>query len=181
MRLELKDIKDGLLEREYACLCSDFPVLADLATEEDVHFKDPLSFRLRLQKTGQIVEVDGFLTAAVGLKCGRCLQPFEQQIQTGFALTFTPQTRQEGSEDEEVELEADELGLIYYRAETLELLDPLQEQVVMSVPIGPLCQDACQGLCPECGCDLNKTRCDCVKRPFNNKFGTLADLKIDRS
>jgi uncharacterized protein len=81
----------------------------------------------------------------------------------------------------EIELEADELGLIYYRDETLELREPLQEQLIMAVPIGPVCRDACQGLCPECGTDQNEAQCDCEKKPFNNKFGALADLKLDKS
>ncbi len=180
MRLELKEIIDGVLEREYCCSATDFQVLAELAAAEDIHFNDPLVFSLRLQKTGQIVEVDGTLAASAGVKCGRCLQPFVQQIAANFSLTFTPLVVQEETA-EEIELDADELGLIYYRGETLELLDPLQEQIVMSIPIGPLCANGCLGLCPECGCDLNTTRCDCVKQPFNNKFGALADLKVDKS
>ncbi len=180
MRLELKEIADGVLEREYRCQPEDFPVLGELAKAENVHFKGFVNFRLRLQKTGQIVEVDGTLTATAGMQCGRCLQPFEQPVKSDFALTFTPAMDEEEAA-EEVELEADELGLIFYRGEVLELLDPLQEQVIMSIPIGPLCQTDCLGLCPECGCDLNVSRCDCEKRPFNNKFGALADLKIDKS
>ncbi len=181
MRLELKDLKEGLLEQEYSCGSKDFPVLSELADEADVRFREPLYFKLRLQKTGQIVEVDGSLSAAVGLKCGRCLQPFEQQLAADFALTFSPLVEREEDAAEEVELEADELGLIYYRDEILELREPLQEQLIMSVPIGPCCQEKCQGLCPECGTDLNKAKCTCAKKPFNNKFGALADLKVEKS
>jgi uncharacterized protein len=181
VRLELKDLKEGLLEQEYACCSSDFPVLADMSETADVQFRDPLHFKLRLQKTGQIVEVDGSLSATVGLRCGRCLQPFEQLLTADFALTFSPLVVREEVEAEEIELEADELGLIYYRDETLELREPLQEQLIMAVPIGPVCRDACQGLCPECGTDQNEAHCDCEKKPFNNKFGALADLKLDKS
>ena len=181
VRLELRDIKDGTLKQEYRCPPTQFPVLKQLAEEEDVAFQDPLVFRLRFQKTGQIVEVDGELSATVKMHCGRCLTAFDQPISADFSLTFTPLAVREDSEEDEVELEADDLGLIHYRGETLDLLEPLQEQIVMSVPIGPVCRDDCQGLCSECGGDLNNTRCNCVKKPFNNKFGALADLKLDKS
>ena len=181
MRLEIKDLKDGTLKREYRFSPSVFPVLGPLAEEEGVRFRDPLIFQVRLQKTGQIVELDGELTATAAMQCGRCLQPFDQAIHSEFALTFTPLPAEEEAVGEEVELEADELGLIRYRDETLDLLEPLQEQIVMAIPIGPVCKADCQGLCPECGGDLNSTRCDCVKKPFNNKFGALADLKFDKS
>jgi len=181
VRLELRELKDGCLEQRYCCGPDEFPVLKDLETEKQVRFEQPICFQLRLQKTGQIVEVDGQMQARVKLTCGRCLQPFESDLLTDFSLTFTPQAAQRDAlEDEEVELDADELGLIYYKEETLDLLQPLQEQIIMALPISPVCDVGCLGLCSECGCDLNKESCDCEKQSFNNKFAALAELKTDK-
>jgi DUF177 domain-containing protein len=178
VRLELRELKDGCLEQQYCCSAEQFPVLLELRDEQQVRVEDPVCFKLRLQKTGQIVEVDGQMQTRVGLVCGRCLQPFETDIQSDFALTFTPKVvQQEPTAAEDVELDADELGLIYYTDETLELLQPLQEQIIMALPISPVCDPDCLGLCPECGCDLNKEHCACVKQPFNNKFVALAAFK----
>jgi len=178
VRLELRELKDGCLEQLYCCSADEFSILLELQAEEQVKVVQPICFQLRLQKSGQIVEVDGQLQSRAGLVCGRCLQPFETDIRSDFALTFTPLvTQQEMTADEEVELDADELGLIYYKDETLDLLQPLQEQIIMALPIRPVCDPGCLGLCPECGCDLNKEKCSCVKQPFNNKFAALAGLK----
>ena len=185
MRLELKDINDCGLKQDYSCKVEDFPVLVETQKQENLRFTDVLTFNLRLQKTGQIVEVDGSFVTRVAMVCSHCLQDFEQELCGDFALTYTP--RKNGSEPvetdevEEVELDTDELGLVYYKDETLDLFQSLQEQVVMALPIAPVCQEDCRGLCPECGCILSNETCNCEKKLFNNKFSALAGLKLESS
>jgi len=180
VRLELKDIKGGVLEQEYSCTLADFPELSAITEDGGPKFGEPLTFQLRLQQTGRFVEVDGHLDALVMLQCGRCLQSFEQSLSESFALTFAPRG-QDNKLEEEVELEAVELGLIVYEDDILELQDPLQEQLLMAIPINPVCSEACQGLCPECGGNLNTVKCDCIKKVFNNKFNVLADINFKSS
>lgn len=182
MRFELKDISESGVRQKYSCKVEEFPELLTLQEQENLRFTDLLSFELRLQKSGQIVEIDGLFATRVALTCGHCLQDFEQQIASDFTLTYTPlQNLPAEDEAEEVELDTDELGLVYYKNDSLDLFQPLQEQVVMSLPIAPLCSTNCKGLCPVCGCDLNKDSCHCEKKSFNNKFSALAGLKLDRS
>ena len=182
MRLELKDISDSGLVQEYTCSLEEFPLLLELQNQEEFHFVGPIAFRLRLQRVGQIVEIDGFFTASLAITCGHCLQGFQLPLAGDFALTYTPLSPDTSAElPEELELDADELGLVYYKNDTLELLQPLQEQVLMAVPMSPVCSENCKGLCPECGCDLNKKSCHCEKKAFNNRFSALAGLKLDTS
>ncbi len=182
MRLELKDLSGSGLRQEYSCGVEDFPLLLELQNEEGLLFTGPLEFRLRFQRAGQIIEVDGSFTTGLAITCGHCLQNFEQQLAGEFTLTYSPLTADLSADArEEVELDADELGLVYYNNDTLELLQPLQEQVVMAVPMSPLCNENCRGLCPECGCDLNRNSCHCEKKSFNNRFTALAGLKLDTS
>lgn len=182
MRLELKDISDSELRQDYSCQVTDFPLLVELQGREAIRFVDALCFSLRLQKTGQIVEVDGHFAAQATFSYGHCLQTFQHQLAADFSLTYTPLVDTGSSVDaEEIELDAEQLGLVYYKNETIDLLQPLQEQVLMSLPIAPVCREDCRGLCPECGCDLNSQTCNCEKKPFNNKFTALTGLKLDSS
>ncbi|MBN1957198.1 MAG: DUF177 domain-containing protein, partial [Desulfuromonadales bacterium] len=175
MRLELKDIKGGVLEQDYSCTLADFPDVGALAVQDGPRFEEPIVFRLRFQRTGQIVEVDGRLSAFLQLHCARCLKPFRQEVSELFSVTFSPHAEDMCNEDD-IELEADELGLVGYQDEILDLAGPLQEQLLMAIPIRPLCDVNCPGLCHECGADLNVSPCDCEKKPFNNKFSVLADV-----
>ena len=181
MRLELKDIKGGVLEQEYSLSVEEFPELAVLAENGAGNYLGPLHFTLRLQRTGRMVEVDGRLQATVQLECGRCLCRYQQEVDERFSFTFTPVLEEAGADQDEVELEADELGLVLYQDETLELGPCLQEQAVMALPVAHVCSSGCRGLCPECGVNLNEGSCDCSPKPFNNKFGALADLLSKKS
>ena len=179
MQLDLKDIKGGELEQGYSCSLSEFPELGTFAADGGVEFCEPLVFQLRFQRVGQLVTVDGTLNATVMLKCGRCLEVFELTLNESFVLTFAPRLENDEVEgEEEVELAVDDLNLIFYRNEVLELKDPLQEQLLMAVPISPVCDVSCCGLCPLCGINLNHDLCDCVRKPFNNKFNILAGVDL---
>ncbi len=184
MRLELDDIIEGGLKQELTCAASEFTGLIEMGLEAEVGFVAPIQFQLRLQRLGQLVEVDGQLSSRVTLACGRCLQACEEDLSASFAFTFTPYVAEEQvaeDEDVEVELDTDELGLVYYQDECLDLMQPLQDQLVMALPISPICSDQCKGLCPECGCNLNIDKCQCEKKVFNNRFSALAGLEIESS
>ena len=179
MHLELKDIKGGLLEQGYSCSLTEFPDLIAIAEAGGPEFNEPLVFQLRFQRAGKFIEVDGHLDAVVALECSRCLQGFEQSLSESFTLTFVPLVK-EGETEEEVELKRDELGLVAYADEVLGLQEPLQEQLLMAIPISPVCKVSCLGLCPECGINLNVEHCDCVKKPFS-QFSVLAEIDFKKS
>ncbi|RLB74564.1 MAG: hypothetical protein DRH06_09510 [Deltaproteobacteria bacterium] len=181
MQLELKDIKGGELEQEYSCSLAEFPDLMVIAEQGGPRFGESLFFQLRFQRSGQFVEVDASLEAVVELQCGRCLQDFKQPLAESFSLTFVPQPEDDESGEDDVELETNELGLIPYRDDILKLQEPLQEQLLMAVPISPICKTSCRGLCPSCGVNLNIEKCDCVRKPFNSKFNILADIDFKKT
>jgi uncharacterized protein len=179
MRLELEEISAGGIVREYSVAAEAFPELKTLVESGQLNFLSPLDFSLRLQRAGTLVELDGKLVVAIKEECGRCLTRFSGRVDSEFSLTFTPLKEPEADQEEEVELETAELGLIPYEAEQIDLLLPLQEQVILSLPISPLCKEDCRGLCSECGANLNETDCGCEKKPFNSKFAALKNLQLD--
>jgi uncharacterized protein len=179
VKLELKDIKGGVLEQEYSLSVADFPELQAMSAADEGSYLDPLVFKLRFQLSGGVVEVDGRLTARIELECGRCLCRYQQDVEEDFAFAFTPVHGEIADDQTEIELETEQLGLVPYRGEVLELLPCLQEQAVMAMPIAHLCSEDCKGLCPECGQNLNNVQCNCSPKPFNGKFGALASL-LDR-
>lgn len=178
MRIELDEISAGGIVREFTLAVESYPELLALAESDQFSFTTPLAYRLRLQKSGKLIELEGEVAFTIKEVCGRCLSPFEDQLKSSFALTFTPQ-KEDASDQEEVELEAGQLGLITYEGEVLDLHEALQEQVIISLPLSPICSEGCKGLCPECGQDLNEALCSCEKKVFNNKFSALKNLKLD--
>jgi uncharacterized protein len=130
-----------------------------------------------------MVEIEGSISTAVRLSCGRCLQSFETPVESSFALTYKqkePDTDESGSSQEELELTAEDMGLIYYQGEEINLQNEIQEQVVMAFPLRTLCKQDCKGLCPQCGADLNNEVCDCDRSPPAGKFAALKNLKLEK-
>ena len=176
MQLELKHIKGRQLEQDYSCDAGDFPELIVLASAGDSVYRSPINLHLRFDQSGRMIEVTGHIQATLDLTCGSCLGTFGYELTENFTLTFVPEVEQTDFVPEQ-ELEPDELGLIPYREDRLDLLIPVQEQLLLAVPMHPLCSVNCRGLCPQCGVDLNTTPCNCEKKVFNSKFGALAQIK----
>ncbi len=175
MQIALKHIKGDVLEQEFSCPTSNFPALADLAETGRARFLDPVRFYLRFQRSGRLVEVDGRFEATLEMTCARCLAAYTLPLTDTFALTFTPETDEELPEERQ--LQAEDLSLVSYHDEQLDLTEPLQDQLLVAVPMRVLCHEDCRGLCPQCGADLNQGVCGCEKKPFNNKFSALSQLR----
>jgi uncharacterized protein len=58
-------------------------------------------------------------------------------------------------------------------------LDPLiREEVLLALPLAPLCEAACQGICPTCGADLNEGPCGCAPAARDPRWAALDDLHL---
>lgn len=109
------------------------------------------------------------------LDCRRCLEPVERDVEGEIVLLLVRET--ESSPPEELELEEEDLGVVHFQGEEIELLPFLEEEMQLNVPMKPLCRPDCQGLCPECGANWNDTSCDCETETTDPRWGGLADLK----
>jgi len=116
--------------------------------------------RLRLERHGRDVLLRGQVRGTLTLTCSRCLTPFETPLATEFELLLTPGP--EPVRGGEEPLTAEELDLDFFTGATLDLEPYLKEQVVLMLPVKPLCAEACKGLCPRCGADLNLGPCPCT-------------------
>ena len=131
---------------------------------------------VNLSKHAHDILVRGRLEGEVGLSCGRCLEPFTASVETDFDLLLVPAPLGEGAEEEE--LSAQELDVDFYTGETVDLEAIIREQIILMVPLKPLCREDCQGLCPTCGTNLNLESCSCQTGKSDSPFAQLAKLKI---
>jgi uncharacterized protein len=52
----------------------------------------------------------------------------------------------------------------------------LREQSWLAIPMKPLCTPNCQGLCPQCGVNLNIESCTCEKTSIDPRLAVLKEL-----
>jgi uncharacterized protein len=132
--------------------------------------------QVRLEKHDRDILVRGALSGHLHLACGRCLEPFDAPAAAEFDLLLAPAPLGEPAVEEE--LSPADLDLDYYRGEVVDLESLLREQIILLAPLKPLCEEACKGLCPRCGGDLNRETCHCETEAANSPFARLAKGKL---
>jgi uncharacterized protein len=77
---------------------------------------------------------------------------------------------------DEIELDETDLDISYYKGDSIAISDLLREQLLLMLPVKPLCRPDCAGLCASCGKDLNEGSCTCSKRNVDPRFAILENL-----
>jgi uncharacterized protein len=180
--IALDEIRDRTLALHRSEPFEHFPVLAELHENGEAVFVRPLDIEATVRRLDEMVMVEGSVNTVVRLQCCRCLQDFECPLSVDFALTYVRQMPVvEDPDAEEIELTADDLGLISFEGDEIDLVDGIQEQVIMALPFKPLCREGCRGLCPQCGADLNLGDCACSEPPvLEGKFSILKNFKVEK-
>jgi uncharacterized protein len=120
--------------------------------------------------------VDGTVSFTADFQCSRCLEPYPIANTSAFHLTFAP--RPEASkDDEEVEVGPDELDVEFYSERVIPLKQLAAEQIQLSIPMKPLCEEGCLGLCTQCGANRNREACSCQSSVVDERWGSLQDIR----
>jgi uncharacterized protein len=125
-----------------------YRVTAPVRLEIDVH-KDKDKLRLK-----------GRIQTRLDVECSRCLEPLPVVVDGRFDLLYLPDTA--APEGEEQELADEDVDTAYYRDGVIDLAELIREQLYLALPMKPLCEEDCRGLCAVCGTNLNTGTCTCV-------------------
>ena len=92
---------------------------------------------------------------AIG-ECIRCLDPVEldvdRKIQELYRYEPTDDRGKKSRRKEEEDLvDLDEEEALYVEGEQVNLELPILDAIILSLPVNPLCDEDCLGLCPDCG------------------------------
>ena len=133
---------------------------------------------LFLERIGTNVVVRGHVTALLRFSCSRCLEGFPLPMEISIRHTLRPR-EPAGVEPAERELEAEDLEYGFYEEGTLALDRLVEEQVLLAVPMKPLCDEACKGLCTTCGGNRNTGPCACPEPGGGFPFDILKQFVQD--
>jgi uncharacterized protein len=146
--------------------------------DPDLEFSGPghLVGRVHLERHGLDILVRGHLEGTLQVNCSRCLVSFSHPVEADFDLLLAPSPAAAVKEDEE--LSRADLDVDYYTAEMVNLENILREQVLLTLPLKPLCSETCRGICPRCGVDLNRETCQCAEEESDSPFAILKNIKL---
>ena len=121
--------------------------------------------KLRLVRVNEGIWLDAALSATASCTCSRCLREFPTSVQfqcdeiysqlvniaTGMGIPIPDETDPHFTIDDHHELD---------------ITEAVRQSVIVALPMEPLCQPSCAGLCPECGANFNESSCACESMPL---------------
>jgi len=143
--------------------------------DPDYRVAAPVRLTMDVDKAGgDAFAVKGHVATTLELSCSRCLDQFEVPVDAAFELRYVSQSANTG--EGEREIADDDLATAYYRDGLLDVIELLREQFQLALPMKPLCSDACRGMCPQCGTNLNRTECACRPQWEDPRLAPLKSL-----
>jgi uncharacterized protein len=124
---------------------------------------------LRLEAVMEGVLVSGTVRSTVTAECGRCLEPVTETMDTDIQELFVYDPADAG--EGEPTLDGD----------LLDLEPTLRDAVVLGLPLNPVCDDDCAGLCVTCGARLADVEPDHAHDDPDPRWGALATLRADQT
>jgi len=170
----------------------------------------PIQAHFSLRKVDDVVVVNGSIETYVELLCSRCANGFRLDCQPSFSALFCKDPAMAGvgyldpsgpratgelkpagqnrgfarhAHDKSLdnaEATGADLDITYLSTDTIELGDVVTEQLRLQIPFQPLCDEACKGVCANCGADLNVGRCACAKITRESPFAALKNIKLSQ-
>ena len=169
MKIALHEIS----ESEVNCAVSDdgwFP-------HDTVQLVKPVEGSLSIrQGSDQRVLIRGRLEALVNLPCDRCCESVPIELCADFDYECIV-GEEEPHTGDDTECREEDYCRIFINEPVIDLDVILREQIYLALPVSLLCQQSCQGLCAQCGADLNRAECSCSSTDPSSPFAVLRQLK----
>ena len=128
---------------------------------------------LRLESVVEGVLVSGTVTAPVEGECGRCLDPVRDTVRVRVQDLYSyadPREAHPAAED------ADDEDGPRMEGDLLDLEPAVRDAVVLALPMTPLCDPDCAGLCAECGERLDDLPEDHTHEAADPRWSALQGL-----
>lgn len=109
---------------------------------------EPVEVLLEATSVIEGIAVSGSASGTLHLNCSRCLADFSRDFEQRIDETFYF--------DEQRAVELDGYGI---HEMTIDLEPMLRDVIVLGMPVNPLHDPDCRGLCSACGQDLNVADC----------------------
>ena len=180
MKIRTDHIKNTPYELHVKEPVDVFPVLARMQADGECVFAGPVTAEITVEREFDHLKALGSVHVPITLTCGRCLATYASSVDSTFRIVFRKETARQAEVEDETELCDDDLIASTYSGDEIDLAHEIEEQVSMEIPLKPLCDEDCKGLCFTCGADLNADTCSCSQEPVNIKFSALKDFKVTR-
>lgn len=146
-----------------------------IETRIDADWPVRLSCSLDALHDGVMVTAD--VAARWIAPCRLCGTEVAEQTSWQVSEYFVPSVDESPSPDEtptQDESENYPLG-----DDFLDMAPMIRDQLLLQLPLAPVCSENCKGLCNKCGVDLNKDSCDCESEITDPRWDALSQITFE--
>lgn len=142
-----------------------------------VRFDRPFTGTVEIWNLGDRLLLKAELRGQARLVCSRCLREYTEPLSVAFDEEFVEREPGEGGP---ADADNEESGrtVSFYSGDEVDLTDVARDHILLALPMKPLCSEACKGLCPRCGKDLNEGPCGCdgAEESVDPRLAVLKEL-----
>ena len=110
----------------------------------------------------EAIRIGGTAAFVLSVSCYRCMKEWSSHDTVDFDRTIRRHPDSDGYRlPEDGWLALDEIAI---------------DEVVLSFPTAPLCEEDCRGICSGCGVHLNAEACECVDEDPPSPFAVLSQI-----
>lgn len=131
---------------------------------------EPIDISFKAESVDGGVLLTGTVISHAKGECGRCLDPIDFDVNQKFQELFLYSSKVSEVEDDEDEV-------FSLDGDIADLEVPIRDAVILSMPINPLCQSDCLGLCSVCGRKWMELEKDHAHKASDPRWSGLADWK----
>lgn len=157
-------INVGFIVHEEIGYDHEFPFEVSKIVIDDLELRNVMG-AVHVGRTQQGLVVQGGFEGDTSIECVRCLKDFSHHLTWELTELFAFHNKP-----------IDEMGLILPEGNQIDLAPILREYALLEVPIKPLHDPECKGLCIECGQDLNLKDCGHSQDVDDSPFAALKKL-----
>jgi uncharacterized protein len=129
-----------------------------------------IQWELDLHRISGGIEITGRVTGVVALQCYRCLEPFDFPVDIRMREHALMAAETVGPAD-------DYAGEYMVEGGVLDLEPLFRDNIALAFPLKRVCDEACRGICPRCGANLNIENCTCGPEAVDARLKPLEELK----
>jgi uncharacterized protein len=177
MKIRVEDILEEGLE---IALAGDEDVLSDaiakIPAQRRIQIDPRVKGHLHVSQCGQEIILSGSIETTFSLQCSRCLAEFDLPVRVDPHVVI--RRPDADNFDEAADGADEEVYAFFIEGEEIDPGDVLIQELLLELPMKPLCHEDCPGLCVQCGAPKGSAECTCeVARPVDPRWEALAKLK----
>jgi uncharacterized protein len=134
-----------------------------------------LGLEIQLEGVTEGVLVTATVTGPLSGECARCLEAFSTEFKVRFQELFVLAADAERADG----AEADD-SYVLDGSGLLDLEPAVRDAIVLELPLSPLCEEGCQGLCVECGVRLADAEPGHTHEQRGTLWAALKDFRAEQ-